>query len=43
MINERCTVKKQMADYTVETARVKQEMFQCENTYKTNIYLKEKK
>ena len=42
MINERCMVKKQMADYTVETARVKREMFQCENTYKTNIFLKEK-
>ena len=42
MINERCTLKKQLADYNLETSRVNKEMYECENTYKTNIYLKEK-
>lgn len=42
MINERCSIKKKMADYTVETSRVKRELYQCEGRYKTNIYLKEK-
>ena len=42
MINERCTMKKQLADYNLETSRVNKEMYQCENSYKTNIYLKEK-
>ena len=42
MINERCSVKKKLADYTVETAKVNRAMYESENTYKTNIYLKEK-
>ena len=42
MINERCTMKKQLADYNLQTSRINKEMYQCENTYKTNIYLKEK-
>ena len=42
MINERCTFKKQLADYNLETSRVNKEMYECENAYKTNVYLKEK-
>ena len=42
MINERCTMKKQLADYNLETSKVNKEMYECENSYKTNIYLKEK-
>lgn len=42
MINERCSMKKQLADYNLETSRINKEMYECENMYKTNIYLKEK-
>ena len=42
MINERCAMKKQLADYNLETSRINKEMYECENTYKTNVYLKDK-
>ena len=42
MINERCSIKKQLADYNLETSRINKEIYECENMYKTNIYLKEK-
>ena len=42
MINERCDLKKQLADYNRETSKLNKEMYECENGYKTNIYLKEK-
>ena len=35
-------MKKQLADYNLETSRINKEMYECENTYKTNVYLKDK-
>ena len=35
-------MKKQLAVYNLETSRINKEMYECENMYKTSVYLKDK-
>ena len=40
MINERCAMKKQLADYNLETSRINKDMYECEKYVQNKCLLK---